>query len=99
MDRRSSSRGPANNSNTSFSIVNDDNLGEWQLCPKCNGEGQVHDPIGDGMSTNPYRTCPVCNGAKILARPRGGIDREPWKTGMSNTITPYTSPGFIESGP
>lgn len=69
MDRRSSPRRTANNRNTSFSIMsNTDNMGEWQLCPKCQGEGQVHDP-NDGMSTNPYRACPVCNGAKVLARP------------------------------
>ena len=41
-------------------------LGEWQLCPKCNGEG-ICDTIG--ISNNTSRNCPVCNGKKILARP------------------------------
>lgn len=40
--------------------------GYWQLCPKCDGEGQVPN---NGTSTSVYRICPVCNGAKILVRP------------------------------
>lgn len=40
-------------------------FGYWQLCPKCDGEGTV-------TTTSTFiltATCPVCNGAKILARP------------------------------
>jgi len=39
-------------------------LGEWQLCPKCLGEGFVP---GKGVSV--HDVCDVCNGAKILAKP------------------------------
>ncbi|HRP30491.1 MAG TPA: hypothetical protein PKV73_01300 [Agriterribacter sp.] len=35
-------------------------FGEWQLCPKCNGQGMI---------TGVAFTCDVCNGAKVLARP------------------------------
>jgi len=35
----------------------------YQLCPKCNGEGQC-DNIG--TSSSMYRVCPVCNGSKII---------------------------------
>lgn len=35
----------------------------WQLCPKCAGEG-VCDNIGTSSST--HRMCPVCNGAKVI---------------------------------
>lgn len=42
--------------------------GEWQLCPKCNGEGflQIGKAIPDGRIDF---TCEVCNGKKILAKP------------------------------
>jgi DnaJ-class molecular chaperone len=41
-------------------------FGEWQLCPKCDGFGQLL----KGATAIPYTvTCPVCNGAKVLARP------------------------------
>lgn len=41
--------------------------GMWQMCPKCEGEGQLkNDPA---FSTSAWRTCPVCNGAKLLVRP------------------------------
>ena len=42
----------------------------WQLCPKCNGDGNLlrynSPPM---MSTNIAPVCDVCNGAKILATP------------------------------
>ena len=41
-------------------------LSEWQLCPKCFGEGQVSN-VGSSSST--YRTCLVCNGNRILIKP------------------------------
>jgi hypothetical protein len=41
---------------------------KWQLCPKCNGTGQIMNPY---MGTTSLLTipCDVCNGAKILATP------------------------------
>jgi excinuclease UvrABC ATPase subunit len=39
---------------------------EWQLCPKCFGEGIVQNV---GTSSSIYRTCPVCNGNKTLIKP------------------------------
>jgi DnaJ-class molecular chaperone len=47
-------------------------FGEWQLCPKCNGEGETFQQRGTpGLTafTVGFYTCPVCNGAKVLARP------------------------------
>lgn len=45
-------------------------FGEWQLCPKCNGDGVVRDFI-NSCSANASFTlpCPVCNGLKLLVRP------------------------------
>lgn len=41
--------------------------GMWQVCPMCDGEGQLkNDPM---FSTSAWRTCPVCNGEKKLVRP------------------------------
>ena len=33
------------------------------ICKTCNGKGQLVDCIS---TTNPYRTCPVCNGTKTI---------------------------------
>lgn len=41
-------------------------ISEWQLCPKCYGEGIVNNI---GTSSSVHRTCPVCNGAKLLVKP------------------------------
>ena len=41
-------------------------LSEWQLCPKCLGEGHVENI---GTSSSVYRICPVCNGNKTLIKP------------------------------
>lgn len=41
-------------------------FGEWQLCPMCHGFGEIRLPE---TSTPMFGTCPVCNGAKVLARP------------------------------
>ncbi len=51
-----------NNNNTNKLTI----ISEWQLCPKCYGEGVV-DNIGS--STSLKRTCPVCNGSKLLIKP------------------------------
>lgn len=40
-------------------------IGEWQLCPKCNGDGNLPSP----STTVMYITCDVCNGQKIIAKP------------------------------
>lgn len=43
-------------------------FGEWQLCPKCNGDGN----LGRYNSPNivsEIPICDVCNGAKIIQRP------------------------------
>lgn len=35
----------------------------YQLCPKCAGEGQVHNI---GTTSSLFRICPVCNGSRTL---------------------------------
>jgi len=46
-------------------------VGEWQLCPKCGGEGRLYGVVPNYESThvimNP--TCDVCNGYKIIPKP------------------------------
>lgn len=49
--------------------ANTKQLGEWQLCPKCTGWGKVQGDFWDGITYVNELTCPVCNGAKVLARP------------------------------
>src|SRR5262245_30836318 len=50
-------------------------LGEWQLCPKCLGQGIVSRPpwiaadVQQWSGTEANYQCNVCNGAKIIARP------------------------------
>lgn len=50
-------------------------LGEWQLCPKCEGQGQVVKPpylaagINEWSSSQISWVCDVCNGAKTITRP------------------------------
>lgn len=36
---------------------------EWQLCPKCQGEGRL---FNSGTSTSVHRVCDVCNGMKTI---------------------------------
>lgn len=55
---------------------------EWQLCPKCNGEGEIH---VNELLKNPYgtsaiiglKTCDVCGGAKLIARHSKHSDPDP----------------------
>jgi DnaJ-class molecular chaperone len=50
-------------------------FGEWQKCPKCDGQGTVSKPPGiagdvyQWSSTSCTHQCDVCNGAKIIQRP------------------------------
>ncbi len=52
-----------------------DPLGEWQLCPKCHGQGNISKPphvagdVYEWTDSSCVHLCDVCNGAKILARP------------------------------
>ena len=39
---------------------------EWQLCPKCNGDGRV---TSNGLTSSVYQQCDVCNGSKTLIKP------------------------------
>lgn len=50
-----------------WALLNKNNVSEWQLCPKCNGEGIISNY--PATTTNVTRQCDVCNGAKILAKP------------------------------
>lgn len=45
-------------------------ISEWQLCPKCCGDGNLlrYNP-SPFISTAIAPVCDVCNGAKILAKP------------------------------
>jgi len=47
-------------------MMENNELGEWKLCPKCAGHGNVS---SHGTSTVSTVLCDVCNGAKVLARP------------------------------
>jgi len=38
---------------------------EWQLCPKCNGEGRI---TSNGVATSVFQQCDVCDGAKVLVK-------------------------------
>lgn len=50
-------------------------FGEWQLCPKCGGQGTVSKPpyipgdINQWSSSAMSHVCDVCNGAKTIMRP------------------------------
>lgn len=43
-------------------------FGQWQLCPKCDGNGFVFN-TGGAISTSVTNQCDVCQGAKIIQRP------------------------------
>lgn len=43
--------------------------GEWQLCPKCNGNGVLPPPYAIHGTGKLTITCDVCNGHKVLQRP------------------------------
>lgn len=53
-------------------------FGEWQICPKCSGQGIVSKPSHVAGDVNTWTAnatsfcCNVCNGEKILARPISG---------------------------
>ena len=55
---------------------------QWQLCPKCNGQGQVEKPpylaaeVIHWSSTQASFVCDVCNGAKIIAPPASSALRD-----------------------
>jgi len=44
-------------------------IGEWQLCPKCLGDGNLMRYNSPNMSTTACPVCDVCNGSKIIAKP------------------------------
>lgn len=41
-------------------------FGEWQLCPKCLGNGWIFPQV---LSTTITEQCDVCNGTKIIPKP------------------------------
>ncbi len=43
-------------------------VGKWQLCPKCNGDGDLARYNSPNLSTG-IPICDVCHGAKILPTP------------------------------
>lgn len=53
-------------------------INEWQLCPKCSGQGFVSKPsglAGDVLtwssSTTAAHVCDLCNGKKIISKVNG----------------------------
>lgn len=44
-------------------------IGEWQLCPKCNGDGHLYSFNSPNMIANDEAICDVCQGAKIIQKP------------------------------
>lgn len=45
-------------------------IGEWQLCPKCNGSGKMPNPFPMTTGGNLDVQCDVCCGVKVLAKPK-----------------------------
>jgi len=43
--------------------------GEWQLCPKCNGDGNLARYNSPNLSSGIDLECDVCNGKKIIVKP------------------------------
>ncbi len=41
-------------------------ISEWQLCPKCLGEGQIPNM---GITSSSFKICDICNGEKKLIKP------------------------------
>jgi hypothetical protein len=41
-------------------------FGEWQVCPICNGSGEI---LADGYTSSVYQQCPTCSGNRIIQRP------------------------------
>lgn len=56
--------------NKSNEAIEGKQYGEWQLCPKCNGDGHLgrYNSLGY-MSTTVTPQCDVCNGSKIIQKP------------------------------
>ena len=48
----------------------------WQLCPKCNGDGNLSRYNSPNLSTTTHPICDVCHGAKIIATPSPTGDRD-----------------------
>lgn len=44
-------------------------FGEWQLCPKCNGYGQLFNSVLYPGTAIGWYSCDICCGAKIIMRP------------------------------
>jgi DnaJ-class molecular chaperone len=46
-------------------------FGEWQLCPRCLGSGEIHGPFPSDSMTgiNITKPCDVCGGAKVIQKP------------------------------
>ncbi len=50
-------------------------VGEWQICPKCNGQGIVCKPpwipaeVDQWSSTGENHQCNLCNGAMVIQKP------------------------------
>jgi len=48
----------------------------WQLCPKCNGDGNLSRYNSPNLSTTTHPICDVCMGSKIIATPSPTGDRD-----------------------
>ena len=52
---------------------------EWQICPKCGGQGVMSKPpwiagdVNEWSSTSCTHICDVCNGSKIIQRPEDSM--------------------------
>lgn len=44
-------------------------FGEWQLCPKCAGNGQLFESNLTLHTSIGWKNCDICSGAKIIMRP------------------------------
>ena len=70
----------------------------WQLCPKCNGDGNLARYNSPNLSTSTHPICDVCNGAKILA---ASLNRQGWTSEVIlglKKIEQMSDPGTPEAG-
>lgn len=65
IKRMENTTGATNIENAGYVQPEHKHYGFYQLCPKCNGEGEIIDRFFPLTK----RQCDVCNGSKLLVRP------------------------------
>lgn len=86
-------------------VLGGEGIAEWQLCPKCQGQGRVCKPpylgaeVQSWSATQTDWECGVCHGAKILQRPYVNAPAREVKLGEQEepVVTFYTPPELPSS--